>query len=399
MHFVSCFKRETTATDETLKRGNNMRLLFHSNRGGDAPRLDKSSHKAICPECGKKTFVNYLNPDGTPVSDGECGRCDRQDKCGYHYPPREYFKDNRPLSEYKSREWRKPQRSAQQQSYKPTFINSDDMLATIKGYEFNHLAIFLHYIFDSLIGAQAVEKVLHRYAVGTTKEGKTCYWQIDEYGNIRSGKVIAYNPTTGKRIIGYGGSNWAHSMMSDRYPDFKLEQAYYGSHLMREAERLASINNQQRRAMNIDGEFKPVIWLLESEKAALITSLYLTWGGATSTFIPIATGGCENFNPTDEAMRNPYHRLQVLKGRKVAIFPDEGKFDEWRAKAEKLKNFCDEVYISAIMERGLHPINVECEIEQGDGFDDILLRYITTGRIDELFNLHFYGYHGQYKIV
>ena len=398
-HLVSCFKRETDEMDETLKHKNDMRLLYQRNRGSQSPQLDTSSHKVICPQCGRKTFVNFLFADGTPVADGECGRCDRKDKCRYHYPPRDYFRDHRPLSENNRRERYKPQRKTQNHSYMPTFINPNDMLATIRGYEYNNLAIFLHSVFDGLIGAQAVDAVLHRYAVGTTKEGKTCFWQVDESGKVRSGKVIAYNPTTGKRIKGYGGSNWAHSMMSDRYSDFKLEQAYFGTHLMREADSHAAINNQQRKAMNIEGEFKPVIWLLESEKAALITALYLAWGGCTSTFIPIATGGCENFNPTDEAIRNQYHRLQVLKGRKIAIFPDEGKFDEWKSKAEKLKGFCSEVYISTIMERSLHPVKIDCEIEQGDGFDDILLRYIKTDRIDKLFNLHFYGYHGQWKIV
>lgn len=61
-------------------------------------QLDKSSKKYICPRCGKKTFVLYLDETGHPL-DESVGRCDRQDKCAFHYAPREYFKDKGTLGE------------------------------------------------------------------------------------------------------------------------------------------------------------------------------------------------------------------------------------------------------------------------------------------------------------
>ncbi|RLT75861.1 hypothetical protein D7V95_11760 [bacterium J10(2018)] len=52
-----------------------------------------------------------------------------------------------------------------------------------------------------------------------------------------------------------------------------------------------------------------------------------------------------------------------------------------------------------VMERNLHPHKVDCEINDGDGFDDCILRYVADGK--EIWNLicTCYGYHGQWKIV
>lgn len=325
--------------------------------------LDKTSHKAICPRCGRKTFVNYLYADGTPVADGHCGRCDRRDKCGYHLPPRTYFGQRmeavqaRPLRPY--------------EPVKPGFISHDDMVPTLEHYDRNHLAVFLHSVFDPYVDASDIDALLYGYGVGTARGGKTIYWQIDPRGGIRTGKVMAYDAASGKRTKEPGSMSWAHSLLKDRYPDFLLEQAYFGSHLA-----------------NVCGDaFQPRIWLFESEKAALIAALYLRWGGTERVFVPMASGGCENFNPTADALRNPYHRLQVLKGRRVTLFPDEGKYDEWSGKAERLRGFCAEIEVSTVMERLRHPLRIECDINPGDGFDDIIMRYIASGRIDQIISL------------
>lgn len=138
---------------------------------------------------------------------------------------------------------------------------------------------------------------------------------------------------------------------------------------------------------------------LIKQRFVLCPIIALMWGGAPFTFIPMATSGCGNLNPTFEAKRNPNNKIQVLRNRKVVLFPDAGKFNEWKAQGEKLKGFCQEVYISTVMERNLHPHKVDCEINDGDGFDDCILRYVADGK--EIWNLicTCYGYHGQWKIV
>lgn len=50
--------------------------------------------KHTCPQCGQpKCFTYYVDENGLPL-DKLVGRCDHESGCGYHYPPKEYFKDH-----------------------------------------------------------------------------------------------------------------------------------------------------------------------------------------------------------------------------------------------------------------------------------------------------------------
>ena len=54
------------------------------------------STRYTCPQCGRKhTFTRYIDTENNNQYLGErVGKCNRLDKCGYHYTPREYFTDN-----------------------------------------------------------------------------------------------------------------------------------------------------------------------------------------------------------------------------------------------------------------------------------------------------------------
>ena len=55
-----------------------------------------------CPQCGRKyTFTRYIDThNGNTYVNERVGKCNRLDKCGYHYTPRQYFEDN-PWLRYK----------------------------------------------------------------------------------------------------------------------------------------------------------------------------------------------------------------------------------------------------------------------------------------------------------
>ena len=356
--------------------------------------------KAVCSNCGKKTLVNYIYSDGTPVSDGVCGKCDRADNCGVHYPPKEYFKDNEHLNPRTyTRFHPQPQRP---KINVPSYISTDVWKKSMRGYEHNPLVRFLHSIFDANAGVEIpgiVDSTVKRYGVGTSAKygGSTVFWQIDQYGKIRSGQILGYDAITGTRD--HKKQNWVHSVMSDQYPDFNLEQYFFGSHLIKRADEEMALKNAKRREMNIDGDVEPIIWLMESPKAAIILSIALTWGGEKNLFIPMATFGSEGLNPTFERKRNRYDKHQILKNRKVVLFPDNGKFEEWKSKGEILKGFSKEVYISTVMEPALHPHNIDYHIQDGDGFDDVILHYVKNGLPIWDLILGCYGCHGEWKIV
>lgn len=367
-------------------------------------QLDKSSRKYVCPRCGKKTFVLYLDDTGHSLSD-DVGKCDRKDKCQYHYTPKQYFRGRKSISDL-SNSRKSYVNNRRSKVIPPDYISPEAFASTLKGYEHNSLMIFLHSVFDGLIGADEVNRVALQYGVGTSKMfgGSPLFWQIDGFGKIRTGKVMGYDRVTGKRVKEPKNEfQWVHAMkeLKDQRPDFRLQQCYFGSHRLITVEKQFRQLNQERNALYLD-EVTPAVALFESEKACLIVAMALAWGGMDNLFIPVSCGGCEGFNTTDEKKRDPFDGIRLLKNRRVILFPDEGKFNEWMHKAQALKGFSEEVYISTLMERGLHPHAVACEYKPGDALDDLILGYVRDGKGgNEVADLIItsYGYKNQYKIV
>ena len=55
----------------------------------------KYGSKISCPSCEKpRCFVKYVDAEGEIVFPDNVGKCDHENSCGYHYTPKEYFKDN-----------------------------------------------------------------------------------------------------------------------------------------------------------------------------------------------------------------------------------------------------------------------------------------------------------------
>lgn len=369
--------------------------MFDIRYNQDRISLDKSSKKYICPSCGKRTFVNYVYPSGESVASGECGRCDRLDNCAYHCPPKQYFAEHKTLTDYRQPIRPRQYHKTYEPPQPPSYIDKNIMLASLKNYSSNPLAVKLHNIFDRFTGAEIVDSTLIEYATGTSKKfgGSACYWEIDHLGGIRNAHIMGYY-ANGKR----NGKN-SHVPEALHLQNFNKKRCFFGAHVIVEKDRRASLKNEERRQMNISGEVNPEIWLFESQKAALIVEIFLKWGGASDIFVPMACCGCQGLNPTSEAFRDPYDKHQVLKGRKVVLFPDNGKFSEWMARGKKLRRFASEVWMTTCMERDLHPHKIDCEINAGDGFDDILLRYLDSGK--DVWNLinTCYGFKGKNRIA
>ena len=56
------------------------------------------STRHVCPQCGRKNvFTRYIdtyNNNNNIYINDIVGKCNRLDKCGYHYTPHQYFTDN-----------------------------------------------------------------------------------------------------------------------------------------------------------------------------------------------------------------------------------------------------------------------------------------------------------------
>jgi hypothetical protein len=148
-----------------------------------------------------------------------------------------------------------------------------------------------------------VKKAIEDYALGATKNGSVIFWQIDIKGNVRTGKIMQYNSSTGKRIKHKSGAiNWVHNILKRRdfkYTNYNLNQCYFGEHLLK---------------FYSD---KPIA-IVEAEKTAVIASMIYT------NYNWLAAGNLNGLN---------IEKSKVLRDKHVILFPDAGCYEKWSNKA------------------------------------------------------------------
>ncbi len=252
-------------------------------------QLDPSSKKFICPTCEKRCFVRMINDNGEYLSD-EFGRCDRSNSCGYYKYPNssdlDVIIDNK-LDKLTN---------ISLKLGPPSIIPVQYVHQSLKGYGINPFYQFLMTIFNK----SEISAVFNEYKVGTSKKwgGATIFWQISKNLEVRSGKVIKFDPISGKRIKHPKPlMTWVHSLL--RLNQFNLKQVLFGEHL------LSQYSNK-------------TVCLVESEKTAIIMAIKFP------KFLWLATGSKQEFK---------IEKLKVLKDRKVIVFPDSDAHEEWKTKS------------------------------------------------------------------
>ena len=311
--------------------------------------------KTACPECGRKAcFTRYIDEAGEISFPDSVGMCDHINSCGYHYSPKEYFRDNPAVKEkLNERRWnasnpmaaRPPARALPKQKLQISFLPSDWVEQSMRRYDINPLYRY----FTKMMGKENVDKLFSLYRVGTSRMwgGAAVFWQTDRDGNVRAGKIMGYDAVTGHRIKEpFNQVSWVHSVR--KVQDFRMKQCLFGEHLL----------SDNSAAMSA----KPVA-IVESEKTALVAAHFIP------DFIWLATGGMHGcFN--SEAM-------QVLDGREVILFPDLKATDEWRRRLPMLEPVCRRATCSDLLER----IATNEQRSQGLDIADFLLMEDTPQMI------------------
>ena len=331
------------------------------------PYLQKYAGKSTrftCPGCKTPySFTRYLDGETHLPIHPTVGRCNREIKCGYHYTPRQYFTDIKrqgthapntnqfipsrpnlhspatqhattgsmispsnfpqhdkplpldsnhltsqsknlpitpqPLHHYPDPGslFHTPQRS---QPKTPDYIPHKYLKRSLS-YNSNFVR-FLRKHFSDLQIAEAA----NNYLLGAARNGEIIFWQIDINGKVRTGKIMKYNPQTGRRIKnGYGGINWVHHKLKKSNPsfsDFNLNQCYFGEHLLR---------------LYPD---KPVA-IVEAEKTAVIASIIY------QDYNWLAAGNLNGLN---------VEKSTVLRNKTIILYPDAGCYDRWLRKADQI---------------------------------------------------------------
>lgn len=254
-----------------------------------------------CPNCTKQNvFTKYIDLQTNEYLSDAVGCCNRLIKCSYHYKPKQYFSDNN-ISFDTSINYKITARAKPIPKPKTSFINAEVMSKSKACKNSNFFIDYLASIWDY----DTAYYLANKYNIGASKfwNGATVFWQVDKNTRIRSGKIMLYNPTNGRRIKKpYNHINWVHKVL--KLEPFNLQQCYFGEHLLNE------------------NSSKPVA-IVESEKTAIISSVFLP------EFIWLACGSLNNLNDA---------KTKILKGRNVVLFPDLGCFNLWDDKIPQLTN-------------------------------------------------------------
>ena len=284
-----------------------------------------------CPRCGRKhSFTRYIDTEDNNMYVGDdVGKCNRLDKCGYHYPPRQYFADHPRLNDNTSVAFlQNIGKSKKAKATKPS-PPKPKPLCTIPDEVFDEMAsrttpsCHMQWL-ERRFGSEYAEFIRENYYVSSTADGRTIFWQIDAERRIRTGKVMAFDITSGRRKHTPGAVDWVHSILKREGTlpeDWELTQCLYGEHLL---------------------AWQPtaVVALVESCKTAHVGyALFprMLW---------LATGSLQGLTT---------ERLRPLKGRRVVLFPDQGKgYEVWSSRIAPIAREVGFVYtVSDFAERHL----------------------------------------------
>jgi hypothetical protein len=311
-------------------------------------------YKHICPQCNQRTFTRYVNNSTFAHIADNVGRCDREIKCQYHYPPRTYFADH----PWNQEEYRPQKDAVSKKSTIPTAENLVfclDVKYLHKSIENEENSNFIKWLYKLIAGnpkygKDVFEATVKKYALGGSGKIKDAvvFWQIDTHGQVRTGKIMQYNPETGKRIKDPDNPNkitWVHYILTKSKlvdENFKLQQCFFGEHLLPQFP-------------------AAIVGVFESEKTAILASILYP------QMVCIATGGLQGLNK---------EKCKVLRGRRTIFFPDTDGYTKWKKKATAIAK---EVYFAFYsVDDTLERNASEEEKKQGVDLGDYIVQELTN---------------------
>ena len=261
--------------------------------------LDSKNRRRVkyCP-CGKKD-----NKDGKFVP------FENAEKFGYCHSCDEWYNpENKTVLSWK------PERVNRTPKEKPEFISWDYYKPLLYDYHLNDNNRFVTFL-QRTLGVNATHIILQEYMLGT-KDLNVIFPYLNHKAQIVNLKTMDYDHMTGKRgnVIFYDNRKPRHKM------------CLFGEHLI-----------------NVSKHQDKPIAIVESEKTACLMSYF------HPGYLWLACGGSNGLMS---------YKFNVLKYRDVCLFPDQGKFDMWTEKLERLSDIHSMVKFE---------ISKECELWYNDG--------------------------------
>lgn len=285
--------------------------------------LQKNGKKHLCPECGKITFVRYIDSETGNVLPERYGRCDREVKCSYHLNP---YKNN--YGKEEGNNYSDTRTAVKLKAAPPvSFIPVEILKKTLKGYEENVFIRNLLYNVPFPFEIKDIEQIIALYFLGTVikgeRAGAVTFPFIDKNGKIRTIQAKQFD------LMNHTiGTDFVHSIIERSHNDNEPKPDW-----------LESYQKNERKVSCLFGEhllkdhpYNPIA-LVEAPKTAIYGSLYFGLPVNSTDFLWMAVYNLSSLN---------FDKVQALQGRKVYLFPDlskDGKaFNLWSSKARELSD-------------------------------------------------------------
>lgn len=280
--------------------------------------LDSSKGKFTCPRClEKKRFSRFWDSEEQKFIDASVGRCDRP-KCGYHLTPKDYFQNTGVNFTNQFSNNYIPSPPAPKD-----YLNASLISKYANNYSTNNFINFLCKIFEKPV----VKKIILRYllcSINKPWNGSVIFWELDNKGILRYGKIMKYHSHNGKRIKEpYNHVGSFHKVYHGKDSNYNYDRCLFGLHLINE------------------DASKPIA-IVESEKTAIIMS------EIDPKYIWLA---CGSINGINEHIFNPISHRKIILFPDLSLPNDIGKtaLDYWTEKAHKLIELGFKISVSTFL--------------------------------------------------
>ncbi len=183
------------------------------------------------------------------------------------------------------------------------------------------------------LSEEQMQRAAGRYRLGRSHDGGVIFWQIDQKGVVRDGKIMYYREDCHRDKA--RNPSWVSARMKAYYGydgSLPVERCLFGLHLLSE---------------------KGAVAIVEAEKTAVIMSERFP------QYIWMAAGGLSALSA---------EKLRPLTDRHVVLFPDtdpDGKtYERWKAiAAEASRHTLFPVYVSPLLELQATPRQKAAKID------------------------------------
>lgn len=296
--------------------------------------LDTGSKKFVCPECGKKRFVRFIDTTTGEYLPEIYGRCDKGDGHYFLNPyndgySRDVWSKENIGRTFIPRRMMAPVKRKAQPPAEPVYFDFKTFKRTLNP-EYYEGNIFIQNLFNRVpypFEPADVTRVIELYRLGTIpsgyRAGAVTFPFIDVDGNVRAVQVKQFDETNHTT-----GTDFLHSIISKYYKETGKDQPEWLEKYMSQDKKVSCLFGE-----HLLNEFPSNrIALVEAPKTAVYGTLYFGLPKTPDQYLWLAVYNKSSFS---------LDKVRPLQGRFVDVFPDlskdGGTFREWESKAKEFE--------------------------------------------------------------